>query len=171
MTRNKYPEDFEDFVRNNISKYTKEDFMLLVERKYKLKFTKNALKSYLRKHNIKERYTDYKENMIRETAKHKVGAERMTKDGLYVKVAQPNIWRKKTRVMYEKYHNCKLRKKDYVLFLNQNHNDYSKENLILSTNREKCCMHNWGTFSKNPKLTEIGVLSARLAIKAKERSC
>ena len=168
--RNKYPKDFEDFVRNNISKYTKKDFILLVETKYKVKLTKDALKSYLRKHNIKERYTDYKENMIRGTTKHQIGAERMTKDGLYVKVAQPNVWRKKTRVMYEKYHNCKLNKKDYVLFLNQDHNDYSKENLILSTNREKCYMHNWGTFSNNPKLTKIGVLSARLTIKAKEVS-
>lgn len=166
--KNKYSDDFEDFVRNNISKYTKEDFILLVEETYNINFSKNALKSYLRRHNIKERYIDFKENMIRETQKHPIGAERMTKDGLYVKVAQPNVWRKKTRVMYEKYHNCKLNKKDYVLFLNQDHNDYSKENLILSTNQEKCYLHNWGTFSKNPELTKLGLLSAKVVIKAKE---
>ena len=167
--KNKYDKQFEDFVRANISKYTKEDFISLVEKTYKIKFSKMALKCYLRRHNIKERYTDFKENMIRGTQKHQIGAERMTKDGLYVKVAQPNVWRKKTRVMYEKYHNCKLSKKDYVLFLNQDHNDYSKENLILSTNQEKCYLHNWGTFSKNPRLTEIGILSARLAIKANNK--
>lgn len=167
--KNKYDKQFEYFVRNNISKYTKEDFISLVEKTYKIKFSKNALKSYLRRHKIKERYIDFQEKMVRGVAKYPIGAERMTKDGLYVKVAQPNIWRKKTRVMYEKYHNCKLNKKDYVLFLNQDHNDYSKENLILSTNQEKCYLHNWGTFSKNPRLTEIGILSARLAIKANNK--
>lgn len=166
--KNKYSTDFEDFVRNNISKYTKKDFILLVEETYNINFSKNALKSYLRRHNIKERYIDFKDNMIRETQKHPIGAERMTKDGLYVKVAQPNVWRKKTRVMYEKYHNCKLNKKDYVLFLNQDHNDYSKENLILSTNQEKCYLHNYKTYSSNPELTKLGLLSAKLIIKSKE---
>lgn len=167
--KNKYSDEFEEFVRNNISKYTKEDFILLVEKTYNINFSKNALKSYLRRHNIKERYIDFKENMIRKTQKHQIGAERLTKDGLYVKVAQPNVWRKKTRVMYEKYHNCKLKKDDYILFLNQDRNDYSKENLYKSSNREKCYLHNWGTFSINPRLTEIGILSARLTIEAKEK--
>lgn len=166
--KNKYTKEFECFVRENISKYTKEDFILLVENKYKIKMSKHALKSYLRRHNIKERYIDFKENMKRATQKHKIGAERMTKDGIVIKVANPDVWRRKSRVMYEKYHNCKLSDDDYILFLNGNRNDFSKENLFKSTNREKCYLHNWGTFSKNPELTKTGILSARLIIKAKE---
>lgn len=165
--RNKYPKDFEDFVRENINKYTKEDFLILLENKFKIKVSKNALKCFLRKHNIEARYIDFKENMVRSTAKHKIGAERMTKDGILIKVAQPNVWRRKSRVMYEKYHNCKLKNDDYIVFLNGNRNDFSKENLYKSTNREKCYVHNWGTFSKNPELTKTGLLSARLVIKAK----
>ena len=165
--RNKYPKDFEDFVRENINKYTKEDFLILLENKFKIEVSKNALKCFLRKHNIEARYIDFKENMVRSTAKHKIGAERMTKDGILIKVAQPNVWRRKSRVMYEKYHNCKLKNDDYIVFLNGNRNDFSKENLYKSTNREKCYVHNWGTFSKNPELTKTGILSARLVIKAK----
>ncbi len=165
--KNKYTKEFESFVRENISKYTKEDFLILLENKFKIKVSKNALKCFLRKHNIEARYIDYKENMVRSTAKHKIGAERMTKDGILIKVAQPNVWRRKSRVMYEKYHNCKLKNDDYVVFLNGNRNDFSKENLYKSTNREKCYVHNWGTFSKNPELTKTGILSARLVIKAK----
>lgn len=168
MTKNKYSQEFIDFVRDNIDKYTKESFITLLEERFNMKVSKNALKCLLRRHNIKGRYLDYQKQMVRSTAKHPIGAERMTKDGLYVKVAQPNVWRKKTRVMYERYHNCKLSPKDYVLFLNNNHDDYSKENLILSTNREKCYLHNWNTSSTNPRLTEIAILSARLTIKAKE---
>jgi hypothetical protein len=167
--KNKYTKEFEDFVRQNISKYKKEDFILLLEKKYKIKMSKDALKSYIRRHNVKDRYIDYKEYMVRGTAKHKIGAERMTKDGIIVKVAQPNVWRRKSRVMYEKYHNCKLTDDDYILFLNGNRNDFSKENLFKSTNQEKCYLHNWGTSSKNKELTKTGILSARLYIKAKEK--
>jgi len=167
--RNKYTKEFEDFVRNNISKYKKEDFISLLENKFNIELSKNALKSYLRKHQIEGRYIDYKEYMVRSTAKHKIGAERMTKDGILIKVAQPNVWRRKSRVMYEKYHNCKLSDDDYILFLNGDRNDFSKENLFKSTNREKCYLHNWGTFSKNPELTKTGILSARVTIKAKEK--
>ena len=166
--KNKYPKDFEYFVRENISKYTKKDFILMVENKYKIKMSKHALKSYLGRHNIKERYIDFKKNMKRETQKHKIGAERMTKDGIVIKVANPDIWRRKSRVMYEKYHNCKLTDNDYILFLNGDRNDFSKENLYKSTNQEKCYLHNWGTSSKNKELTKTGILSARLYIRAKE---
>ena len=166
--RNKYTKEFEDFFKDNISKYTKEDFISLLENKYKIKMSKDALKSYIRRHNVKERYVDYKEYMVRGTAKHSIGAERMTKDGIIVKVAQPNVWRRKSRVMYEKYHNCKLSYDDYILFLNGDRNDFSKENLFKSTNQEKCYLHNWGTSSKNKELTKTGILSARLYIKAKE---
>lgn len=167
--KNKYTQGFEDFVRNNISKYTKEDFLALLKNKFNIEVTKNDLKCYLRRHKIDGRYIDFKENMVRNTAKHKIGAERMTKDGIYIKVAEPNVWRRKSRVMYEKYHNCKLSDDDYILFLNQDRNDFSKENLFKSTNSEQCCLHNWGTFSKNPELTKTGILTARLFLKAKNR--
>ena len=166
--KNKYTKEFDSFVRENISKYTKEDFISLLEKRYKIKMSKNALKSYIKRHNIEGRYIDFKEYMVRSTAKHQIGAERMTKDGILIKVAQPNVWKKKSRYMYEQYHNCKLNDDDYILFLNQDRNDFSKENLYKSTNREKCYLHNWGTFSKNPELTKTGILSARLMIKTKE---
>ena len=136
--KNKYTKEFDSFVRENISKYTKEDFISLLEKRYKIKMSKNALKSYIKRHNIEGRYIDFKEYMVRSTAKHKIGAERMTKDGILIKVAQPNVWRRKSRVMYEKYHNCKLSDDDYILFLNGDRNDFSKENLFKSTNKYKC---------------------------------
>lgn len=166
--RYRYSKEFEDFVKNNISKYTKEEFMALLENKFKIKMTKPALRSFLRRHKIEGRYTNYEKNKIRTRGRCPVGTERETYFGVYVKVAEPNVWKKKTRVMYEKYHNCKLNDDDYILFLNQDRNDYSKENLYKSSNREQCYLHNWGTFSKNPKLTELGLLSAKLIIKSKD---
>ena len=166
--RNKYPNEFEDFVRNNISRYTQKDFISLVEKEFNIKMTKSALKNYIRRHNIEGKYKDFRKSMSRTNEIYPVGTERNTKDGIIIKVAQPNVWRKKSRVMYEKYHNCKLKNGDYILFLNQDRTDFSKENLFKSSNREQCYLHNWGTFSKNPELTKTGILSARLTIKAKE---
>ncbi len=70
--------------------------------------------------------------------------------------------------MYEQYHNYKLNDNDYIVFLNQNNNDFRKENLIKSSRKEIAYLHNNKTFSSNPKLTRLGLLSARVTIKAKE---
>lgn len=166
--RNKYTKEFEDFVRKNVTKYTKEEFRLLLEDKFNLKITSEALRRYLNKHHIEGKYTDYKKSNVRDRDRCPVGAEQITKDGVFIKVAQPDKWRRKSRVMYEKYHNCKLKDDEYIIFLNQDRNDFSEENLMKSSKREIAYLHNYKTFSKNPKLTELGVLSARLIIKGKD---
>ena len=166
--RNKYTKEFEEFVKKNVSKYKKEEFRLLLQDRYNIRLSSDALRRYLNKHHIKEKYIDYKKSNVRDRSKCPIGAERTTKDGVFIKVAQPDKWRRKTRVMYEKYHNCKLQDDEYIVFLNQDRNDFSKENLFKSSNQEKCYLHNWKTYSSDPELTKTGILSARLFIKAKE---
>lgn len=168
--RNRYSKDFEDFVRNNISKYNREEFRLLLQDKYNITLSTDALRRYLTEHHIEARYKDYNKSQVRYSRRYEIGSEKVYDGGTYVKVAQPNVWRRKSRVMYEKYHNCKLKDDEYIIFLNQDRNDFSKENLYKTTNREQRYLYNWKTYSTNPKLTEIGILSARLAIKNKERS-
>lgn len=164
--RNKYTKEFEDFVRKNVSKYTKEEFVLLLENKFNLKISVDILRRYLNKHHIKERYLDYKEYNKRDVLKYPIGTEKMTSEGIFVKVAQPDVWRRKARIMYEKYHNCKLKEDEYIVFLNQDKNDCSKDNLIKSSRKEIAYLNVCKTFSKNPNLTKLGLLSARLTIKA-----
>lgn len=167
--RAKYTKEFEKFVRENVSNYTREDFRLLLQDKFNIEISRDALRRYLNRKKIKERYTDYaKHNVRNNTYTCPIGAEQITKDGIFIKVGQPSKWRRKSRVMYEKYHNCKLSDDDYILFLNQDNTDFSKENLIKSSRREICYLHNNKTFSKNPELTRTGILSAKLMIKAKE---
>lgn len=167
--RNKYTKEFEEFVRNNVSKYTKEEFRLLLQDRYNIKLSSDALRRYLNKHHIEGKYVDYKKNHVRDRGKCPIGAEQTTKDGVFIKVAQPDVWRRKSRVMYEKYHNCKLKDDEYIVFLNQDRNDFSKDNLIKSSKKEMAYLHNYKTFSKNPELTKLGLLSAKLMIKAKSK--
>lgn len=166
--RNKYTKEFEDFIRENISKYTKEGLRQLLQNKFDIKISSESLRRYLNRHHIKDKYIDYKKNNVRDVIKCPVGTERITNEGVFVKVAQPDKWRRKSRVMYEKYYNCKLEKDDYIIFLNQNNQDFSKENLIKSSRKEIAYLHNNKTFSSDPELTKLGLLAAKLMIKTKE---
>lgn len=168
--RNRYTKEFQEFVKENISKYTKEDFRLLLEDKFNMNISMEALRRYLNRNHIAGKYLDYRECNVRHKGGYTrpIGAEQVVDDGVFIKVAQPDKWRRKSRVMYEKYHNCKLKDDEYIIFLNQDRNDYSKDNLIKSSRKEIAYLHNNKTFSSNPELTRTGILSARLTIKAKE---
>lgn len=166
--RNRYTKEFEDFIKENVSKYTKEDLRLLLQDKFDIRLSSEALRRYLNRHKIKGKYIDYKEYNVRDVDKCYVGTERITDEGVFVKIEQPDVWRRKSRVMYEKYNRCKLEDDDYIIFLNQNNNDFSKGNLVKSSQKEIAYMHNKEMFSSNPELTNLGLLNAKLMIKIKE---
>lgn len=168
--KNKYTKEFKEFTQENVSKYTLEDLRLLLQDKFNITITTEGLRRYLNRHHIEGKYKDYQKHKARNGGGHisPIGSEQITKDGVFIKVAQPDVWRRKSRVMYEKYHNCKLKDDEYIVFLNSNNNDFSKDNLVKSSQKEIAYLHNYKTSSKNPKLTKLGLLSARLMIKAKE---
>lgn len=165
--RNRYTKEFENFVRENANKYNREELRQLVQKEYNVAISKDSFRRYLNRHKIKALYNIV--NNVREVYKLPVGTERVTSEGTFVKIAQPDKWRRKSRVMYEKYHDCKLNDDDYIVFLNQDNTDFRKQNLIKSSRKEIAYLHNNKTFSSNPKLTELGILSARLMMKAKEK--
>lgn len=166
--RNKYTKEFENFVRENVSKYKKEDLRQILQNKFDIKISGQALRRYLNRHHIKDRYIDYMKNNRRNVYTSPIGTEKVTNEGVFIKVSQPDVWRRKTKVMYEKYHDCKLNDTDYVIFLNQDRNDFSKENLMKVSKQEMTFLYNGKVYSTNPKLTELGILSSKLKIKIKE---
>ena len=121
---------------------------------------------------ISEKKVKELKNRIRENIhKAPVGTEYVKPDGMtLVKIAQPSVWEYKQRLLYKKYHNCELSNDDYIIFLNQNRNDFSKDNLKKITRKESAYLSNQQMFSKNPDVTNLGVLTAKLMIKAKEKS-
>lgn len=167
--RNKYSKEFEQFVIENVSKYTREELRKIVQDKFNIKLSSEALRRYIFSH-CKEKWKDYDKEKVRKNIfRCNIGAERSSAGGIFVKIGEPNRWRLKHRLMYEKYHNCKLRDDECIIFLNQNRNDFSKENLKKITFEEFMYLHNCGTFSKNPELTKAGILSAQLRIKANDK--
>ena len=95
-----------------------------------------------------------------------VGSERITVDGYAeIKVAEPNKWKLKSRVLYEQYHNVKLTKSDVIIFLDGNHLNFSIDNLVRLTRAELaryCQDHN---YCDNPEVNKTAVLIAKLKTK------
>ena len=98
-----------------------------------------------------------------------IGSEYRRSDGMILVKISKNKWQYKNRLMYEKYHNCKLTNDDFIVFLNQNRNDFSKENLKRITRRESSILTNQKMFSKHKDLTNLGILTAKLMIKSKKK--
>lgn len=113
-------------------------------------------------------------------SKQEIGYERIIAKEWYVKISNKSCrevkkgrardylnYRRKSNIMYEKYHNVKVDdEKQTVLFLNGDHNDFSKDNLYLCEKNEKLkytarfISHN--TLPKNQKLRKIAIMSIQL---------
>ena len=167
--RNKYSKEFEEYAKQKSKKLTKEQLRFELQKKFNLIITKSNLEKYLYKHKIKCK--DYKNNMVRNINKKPIGYEYTKEDGMVlVKIGKPSVWEYKQRYIYKKYHNCELTEDDYIIFLNQDRTDFSIENLKKVTRRESSILSNQKMFSKNKTITELGILTAKLMIKAKEKS-
>lgn len=90
-----------------------------------------------------------------------IGAERTHQGYTRVKVSE-NKWELKQRVMYEKYHNVKLKPHDVVIFLNRNKKDFSKENLYLIDRETQLHMAKENLWSEDPELNKTAVKIAEI---------
>ena len=97
-----------------------------------------------------------------------VGDEAWTTDGyLKVKIAEPNKWRMKHVLEWEKV-NGPVPEGFMVIFKDQDHANCSIENLALISKSENAIMNGQGLRSEDPKLTETGILLARLKHKVSQ---
>ena len=165
--RNKYSEKFEEEMRNLAHSMTLNELLNVANTQYNYQITNTQLRQYLYKRQIK--YKDYNKNMKRNMGnKIPLGTERIKPDGMIqVKVA-PNKWEYKNRLIYEKYHNIKLKSDDFIIFLDQDRTNFDIKNLKRISRHESSILSNQKIFSQNPKVTETGIEVARLIIKTKE---
>ena len=95
-----------------------------------------------------------------------VGSERVSVDGYTeIKVAEPNKWRLKHRVMYEKYHNVELDPKQLVIFADGDKRNLTKENLLLVDNKQLLTLNQHKLIKENGELTKVGLNLANIIIK------
>ena len=166
--RTKYSKEFENEMFTLATESNLNDLLEVARCKYNYSITKDQLRQYLYKRQIK--YKDYNYNRVRKMGLDKpLFSERVKSDGMVqIKIA-PNKWEYKQRYIYSQYHNVELTDEDYIIFLDQDRTNFDINNLKRITRRESAIMANEGIFSKNKDVTETGVLVAKLMIKTKEK--
>lgn len=91
-----------------------------------------------------------------------VGDEAWTTDGyLKVKIAEPNKWKMKHVLEWEKV-NGPIPEGKMLTFLNGDHADCRPENLALITNAENLTMNHLKVRSPDPEATRAGITVAKL---------
>lgn len=163
--RNKYSIEFENKMKKLAKKKTLDQLLEVAKKDYKI--TKSQLLQYLSKRKI--RYKDYNCKKATNLEKgFKIGTEYVKEDGMTLIKVGSSKWEYKQRFLYKKYHNCELTSDDYIIFLNQNRNDFSKENLMRVNRKQSSILSNQKMFSKNRELTKLGIKTADLIINLKE---
>ena len=117
---------------------------------------------------IKPNKTSFKKGHVHWNKKP-IGSERVSVDGYTeIKVADPDKWRLKHRVMYEKYHNVVLNPKQLVIFADGDKSNMSKENLLLVDKNQLLILNQNGLINENRELTKTGLNIANIIIKLNE---
>lgn len=94
-----------------------------------------------------------------------VGTELMKADGyVWRKIAEPNKWRQKHIIIYEKYHGIKILKGKLVTFLDGNRENFSIDNLTLISQSENQYLNKMGLRFADNDLTKSGIAIARLRV-------
>lgn len=168
MARNKYSKKFEEEMIKLATTNELNKLLSIATNKYKYSITKTQLRQYLSKRGI--RYKDYNKHKAQDRGKIlPIGTEYVKPDGMVLVKVAKNKWKYKQRLIYEKYHNVKLTSNDYIIFLDQNRNNFDINNLKRISQRESSVLSNQKMFSKNREVTETGILTAKLMIKAKDK--
>lgn len=107
------------------------------------------------------RKTQFKKDNI-PWATRPVGSERIDLDGyVYIKVAEPNKWELKHRVLWEK-ENGSIPKGYNLIFADGNKLNLDLDNLILVSNSELLIMNRRNLYKREKELTKTGSVIAKV---------
>lgn len=183
----KYTDEMKQFILDNYKGRYNQELVDLFNQKFNTNITSRTIKSYKANNNLnsgltgkfrkgqtphnkgkkmpKEVYEKVKHTMFANgnvPPNHRpVGSERISKDGyIEVKVAEPNKWRLKQRVVYEEAKG-KIPEGCTIIFLDGNKQNCNIDNLRCITRSELLYLNCNGLNNSN-EITETGILMARL---------
>ena len=183
----KYTDEMKQFILDNYKGRYDQELADLFNQKFNTNITSRTIKSYKANNKLnsgltgkfrkgqtphnkgkkmpKEVYEKVKHTMFAKgnvPPNHRpVGSERISKDGyIEVKVAEPNKWRLKQRVVYEETKG-KIPEGCPIIFLDGNKRNFDIDNLRCITRSELLYLNCNGLNNSN-EITETGILMARL---------
>lgn len=97
-----------------------------------------------------------------------VGSERMNVDGyIEIKVAEPNKWRLKHRVMWEEMYHEELTRNDAIIFLDGDHTNFDKDNLCKMTRAELVRYNQDHLYSNDREISRAAASIAKIKTRKK----
>ena len=99
-----------------------------------------------------------------------VGTERITKDGLIeVKTADPNTWRSKHAIMWERHHNATVPDGHVVIFADRDRRNFTTNNLLLVSKAELVVMNKFKLIFYCAEATKAGRTVAKVMLATSKR--
>jgi len=168
----KFTPEFAQFIRENYIGRSNQELADEYNVIYRTYYTREQVNNYKSRSKLNSGITGrFKKGHIPKNHLP-VGSEIVTYDGYTrCKVAEPNLWRAKHHILYEKYHGIKIPNDKIVIFLDENRSNFDCDNLALITRDENRIL-NYNHLRFNDKdLTKTGLSIAKLkaAIYKKER--
>lgn len=112
--------------------------------------------------------TSFKKGNIPKNKKP-IGSERVNVDGYTeIKVSEPNRYRLKHRVIYEQYHDVKLKPNEAIIFLDGNKQNLNIDNLEKVTRSQLLQLNQNHLIKDDAELTKAGVNIAKIITKCIE---
>ena len=156
-----YTEEEKEWILNNLSNYKTFDGLYnAFNEKFNLNISEHKFRNLI--------YTRMKLTLAEEGYKrsdyHEIGTEKTYDGVVYIKVRDDlrhkANYQIKSRYMYEQYHNVKLDKEQFVVFLDGDNTNFDKDNLFLVSHNGYATMPPEWRKCGNPKLKRIMFLQS-----------
>lgn len=123
----KYTKEIEEYIKKNCLGNTAKKLVSELKKKFNFETSVYGLRTYMNTKGY--RFSNRKINKPKNYNQRAVGDERIKKDMVQVKVAEPNIWKQKQVYIWEKEHKEKVKKGEIVIFIDGNTKNFKIDNL------------------------------------------
>lgn len=190
MSRLEMTQEMISYLAGFIPGHTEQEIREAFNQEFGIVLTKSQIKNFKTRHGIKsgttggrfqpghvshnkgkkmskEVYERIKPTMFKPGNKpvnyKPVGSERVSVDGyVEIKIAEPNKWALKHRIVYEEYHHEKLKPGDVVIMLDGNKTNLDPDNLRKLTRAELIRYNQDRLHGDNPEINKVAVTIAKL---------
>lgn len=167
--RRKINPKMKQFLLEKGTDKTVSELLPLINVTFRDNYTKLELQKYLVRNKIPYKYEN--KNKVRAMGLDKpIGSEYTKPDGMVMVKVAKDKWVYKQRYIYEQHYNVSLPDDVYVIFLDQDRNNFDIANLKAISRKEASYMANHNLASQKPNVTLLGLDVARCMIKTKEKS-
>jgi len=190
----KFPPEIKEFIKNNISGRSTYILTEIINKKYGTSYTVKQIRTYKNNRHLVNGIdckfqkghvpankgtniggwepTQFKKGCIAKNKKP-IGSEsirtcdKRNHKYVYVKIAEPNKWREKHLLVWEKQ-NGKIPPGHCIIFLDGNTLNVVPENLIIVSKAVNLMLNRLNLRFDNPEYTKTAILIAKLKLKSAE---